>query len=1009
MALQVFLLILSALPTLPLYGEEETSPAHEVTIPGMWYLPAVDGIWYGSPADCKAEWGWTKVPVLKDFILQKGGEPTQRTEVRLYYSARSLHVAFTCFDADLENLVPGVSPANHPVDAPLEWLEDVVEIFVQPDESSPIYFQLGVNPNGARFDQVRGRGAPSDWNGRWRAATRILEDRWQAEIVVDISSLALPNQFRGTPPRGNSWLMTFCRSAGHWKEYSSWGKAMGWHRPQNWGRVVFGPKLAGPSWKDQPHDPSDAIVTEVDAGEPNLGERALKVELKNPGDKPLDLVLKMAVGDAKGWSLDPVSAKESLKPVQLGPGESREVPLTYLVTEGRGPRKSLVFTVTRKGLSFPSYYADCQFRIFPLRKRVGEMEAELRAMAAQCLQYDPDRKHEDARECLSRIELLKEKLAQAAPSRTAPAQAIPLARAAEKDLEKLRLDFANRIRPRLYLAGHGVERPGFAVGVTSSAIKVFPDTPFKGSLGEPARLFLARNEYESVQTVILPVSTDLKEVRVQITPLSGPGGARFDLQSIRVHRVGTVLIEAALPVRNGLWPDPLYPTERTPVTAFTPQPMMVTVRSAEDQTPGVYRGAIRFSAEGADAIEVPLEVTVYDFALPKALSLFNDIWFCPIRASTYYGEVTPELFAKFAELTSRYHVPASINFTTVQRLLRRVLKPDGSLGFDFSALDPFIDTMRKTGAQRVNTNFGNSWQTWRGFYASGTWYYVPGRRQARLKDGLDPDQEYERHLRAVHSYLLEKGWTREQLFYVGGDEPWAKKVRDEMRPGYEIARRAVPDIKRQSAAAHPGMKELHDLIDIWCPQVREFSPSAYRDDPREVWMYTCGWKYPPYPCYSIMVPGVAARITHWVCRKYGVTAFLYWGMNVWETGNGINVQRTKSHAEKRWVHDRWKPALNTGDGILVYPTPGGPIPSQRLLCIRDGTEDHEYLTILSQLANRQSSADKKLTREARRLAAVPNEIVASTTQWTTDIDKLERARQRVAQLIVELSGKGRRR
>ena len=975
----------------------------EVTIPGLWYLPAFDGQWYGSPAGLKEEWGWSRVPVVSNFVLREGGEPTQKTEVRFYYNARRLHLAFICFDADIGKLVRGVSPSDHPVDAPLEWLADVFEMFIQPDPSVPLYFQLGVNPSGARYDQARGPGAPADWNGRWQVATKILEDRWQGEIMVDVSSLALAGQFRGTPPRGSSWKMTFCRSAGHWKEYSSWGVPNGWHRVENFGTVTFGPTLKGASWTTQPHDPDDVIVTDVDAGEPNLGERVLTTTLANPGASALRLILALSAGDAKGWALDPVAARKTETAVTLASKESRRLSLPYRVDEGRGQRKSLLFTAKRGDRCGPSYYADCRFSIFPLARRIEEMGAVLRSISKQCRDLAAGRAPGDAEECSTRVTALSKRIKAIAGADVKPADAIPKAKSIQSDVAKLQLDFANRIRPRLYLASLGASRPGFAVGTAPAVLKVLPDAPFEGKLGGPARISLAKNERESAQFVILPAAAGLPPVRVEVGPLVGPGGTQIDAARVQVHRVGMVLVETDLPVRNGLWPDPLYPSDTTKTQPFTPQPMMVTVHAAKDQKAGLYRSNVHFTAKDHDAVAVPFEVEVYDFALPDRTALFNNIWFCPLRAEIYYGKLTPELFESFARLTHQYRVGTGIDFTLIQRHVKRRLDADGRLAFDFSELDPYLRMMRRYGMDRVNINFYCSWQAWEHFYRKGIWYYVAGRSQARHRDCLDPHGAYEQHLAAVHEHLLSLGWAAQDLYYVGGDEPWAQKVREEMRPGYEIARRAVPGIKRQSAAAHPGMEDLHDLLDIWCPQTREFDPSAYDGDDREVWMYTCGWKYPPYPCYSVPVPGLAARMTHWVCRKYGITCFLYWGMNIWEVGNDINVMRAKPRAEKRWVHDGWESPLACGNGILLYPTPDGPIASQVLLCIRDGTEDYEYLTILARLARESRGAPGSLVEEAQRLAAVPDDIVTSTKEWITDTDKIMRTRARVAELIVRLA------
>jgi len=364
------------------------------------------------------------------------------------------------------------------------------------------------------------------------------------------------------------------------------------------------------------------------------------------------------------------------------------------------------------------------------------------------------------------------------------------------------------------------------------------------------------------------------------------------------------------------------------------------------------------------------------------------------------------LFEKFARLAAAYRVPPAVNYVTVQRHLRFRRAADGAMLYDWTDVDPYLRIMRQLNCDRVNINFSCNWHHWPTFFEKDMWYLPPGRRQARFHVCADPMGEYGRFLQDCFEHLVSLGWDPDDLYYVGADEPWAQKVRDDMRPAHELARRVLAKVPRSAAAAHPGMTNIADLIEIWCPQVREFAPDAYANDPRELWLYTCGWKFPPYPCYSVPVPGVATRITGWICRKYNVTSFLNWGMNVWEAGNDINIMRRKPFAEKRWVKDGWSCKLAAGDGVLLYPTPDGPIASQRLLCIRDGTEDYEYLTILRRLANEVKHAPADLLAEARTLAAVPAEIVTSTTEWTTDAARLEATRRRAAELIVEL---GRRR
>jgi len=991
------------LPSL-LTGEEEVE-VPRITIPAAWYHPAPDGQWHGSPPEFKREWGWTQFPKTSNFVLREGGEPGQKTEIRLYYTPKTLYIAAILHDAHIDKLVRGVSPLNFPKDAPLEWLADVFEVFIQPDLSSPIYYQLGVNPNGARFDQVKGKGAPvsvdgSGWDGRWRVGTKILKDRWQVEMAIELASLGLSGDLRGTPMRGSEMGITFCRSAGHWKELSSWGVAGTWHRTDKFGRIVFGPRLDRASWKNHPLDPDDVIVNDIDSGSPDLGKYELQATLANPGPKPMKLLVKLTVGDTRAWSLDPVKVIESAEEIELPPDSHRKIKMAYEVTEGRGRDKTLTFTVRRPEYQGPSYHAVCRFRIFPLKKKVAEMRGILERIQEEC---DKARDLPSAIQAKEHSRKILEGLEEISASKASPANAILKAKTAEKETAKLRLLFANRIRPRIYARAAGMKNPGFFVGTALATTKVFPDAPFEGQMGKPVRISLARNERRSSQCVILATSKDLKEVRFRVLT-EKPGPVSFE-----TFRVGTVSIDTSLPVRNGAWPDPLYPTDRTTAKFGVPQPVIVTAHAGPETPSGIYRSRLRFEAEGFDSVEIPFDIEVYDFALPQRMSLFNEIWWDSVRPGVYYNRITPELFEKFCRLASDYHAVPGIDFFTVQRNLKFVKKPGEPLGLDWTDVDPYLKIMRKYGRQRQNINFSHTWTHWPGFFAKSVYYFVPGRSQARHYRSPNPNADYERFLRSSYDHLRSLGWKADDLYYVGGDEPWSQKVRDEMRPGYEIAHKVIPELRRSSAAAHPGMKNIDDIIDIWCPQVREFDPAAYRKDSREVWMYTCGWKFPPYPCYSVHVPGMAARITGWVCRKFNVTGFLYWGSNVWEIGNDINLMRVKPPAEKRWITDGWRPALTTGDGILYYPTPEGPIASQRLLCIRDSTEDYEYLTILRRLAAEAKTAPERLVTEARELASVPDRIVKSTTEWTQNANELEAARIRAAELIVALSAHARKR
>ncbi len=90
-------------------------------------------------------------------------------------------------------------------------------------------------------------------------------------------------------------------------------------------------------------------------------------------------------------------------------------------------------------------------------------------------------------------------------------------------------------------------------------------------------------------------------------------------------------------------------------------------------------------------------------------------------------------------------------------------------------------------------------------------------------------------------------------------------------------------------------------------------------------------------------PAIDHRLLLWQNQKYGVTGFLYWGLDTW---------RDNLAGEKRWPEVKWNPATwrndagkaHNGDGQLLYPGPNRqPLSSIRLENFRDGCEDYEYL------------------------------------------------------------------
>jgi hypothetical protein len=137
----------------------------------------------------------------------------------------------------------------------------------------------------------------------------------------------------------------------------------------------------------------------------------------------------------------------------------------------------------------------------------------------------------------------------------------------------------------------------------------------------PVSLAAARNEYEPVQIVLRP-KAELKNARVSIAPLKGQDAA-LDPKHVRVDRVEYVYVKRPTDRKGarGWWPDPLPPFEQgCTLAAGRNHPLWITVYVPPEQPAGDYRGAVLIKADGW-ATEVPLNLRVYDFALPKVASM----------------------------------------------------------------------------------------------------------------------------------------------------------------------------------------------------------------------------------------------------------------------------------------------------------------------------------------------------------------------------------------------------
>ena len=115
---------------------------------------------------------------------------------------------------------------------------------------------------------------------------------------------------------------------------------------------------------------------------------------------------------------------------------------------------------------------------------------------------------------------------------------------------------------------------------------------------------------------------------------------------------------------------------------------------------------------------------------------------------------------------------------------------------------------------------------------------------------------------------------------------------------------------------------------------------AIKEDPsKELWWYTCVSPQFPFPNLFVNYQGVMTRVIWWQQFMYDVDGYLYWEV----TADWDDIY-TKRYSEV---------FPTNGDGTLIYLGEkfgfSGPVPSWRLIQVRDGFDDFDMLRMAEEI------------------------------------------------------------
>ncbi len=592
-------------------------------------------------------------------------------------------------------------------------------------------------------------------------------------------------------------------------------------------------------------------------------------------------------------------------------------------------------------------------------------------------------------------------------------RAAGLARERLEDMEK-------RFPVVLFNAAVGQEIWGaWHYGWTHGSVKVFrhDEQPFAGEIGGTVKLELAANEGEGVQVVVRS-RRPLRNVKLNAAPLRSADGAVIAPEQLSIAPVGyvnTIRPYYDVPF-TGWYPDPICTfLDGFELPEETWQPILVDVRTAADQPAGLYRGNLTLTADGMKPIEIPFEVTVYDFAIPVKHHL-------PTAFSAgfeFFGPYfqTPEERERFLQYCAdqcsledlQEGTPAYRAAVAYEKTIDLMLEHRMALDNIYSPFPPRLEWLKKLKANGIDRF---SVLNYSGQFDPETGRLTPESKQ-KFFDDLDAILK-----------KLEAAGLRDMAEVYGFDEsqpryfPALKEITDEIKAKY-------PDLPISTTAYDPtygGDGNELTSIDIWCPLLPHFETNqaniqAARQRGKKIWWYICCNPKAPYPNWFVEYPTAQARLVMGAMPwKYDVEGFLYYAMMLWRdhwdaTAPDGTPKRCGTTMARYMttgpLTDFNGASLNvySGDGELVYPGADGPVPTLRLKAIRDGLEDYEYLWLLREAAGQARNGAQNVPagwlERAEQALTVPAAVVKNLREFDNSGDRLLAYRRQIAELLNE--------
>ena len=589
------------------------------------------------------------------------------------------------------------------------------------------------------------------------------------------------------------------------------------------------------------------------------------------------------------------------------------------------------------------------------------------------------------------------------------------------------------LRFRRACRAEGLPSPSMLLGKATSMEKILPRGRFsaKPLTKEGLSVRLARNEYESVQVLVMPKCDDLRGVKVAVdgdlNQIESEGGI-LPASNIVCAAMGYVkvsepppywvghnepsgappgYVRKIRPAELGWWPDPILEfLGEVDVKDSDLQSFWVRVHCPEGQASGLYRGALVISAEGVEPVRVPFAVRVNDFALGRVSELPLAINFNPGGM----GADAKKRIAAAPEAPARMwarHKEEWVDF------LADYLIP-------FDGLYDWGDPRRLFAQKRLLAQGRSGLMNLRYWGPCGSGKEAMDKFRETIVEGI----------KASYKNAVDAG---QRNFYIYGCDENTSDLFPKVRTAALEIKKALPDVPLLTTAYDHdfGVGTPLDVIDWFVPLTPSYDvgkATAARKAGHQVWWYVCSQPPPPYANAFIESAAMETRLLMGAQSvRMRPDGFLYYQISIWNSTNCITSGPFTDWDVRTFLNYH-------GDGQWTAVGPDGiPLPTIRLENFRDGLEDYAYAKLLEQKLREVESSKLKVESEgdsqpsngqtvkpsnraswaqrAREALAVPRELMDTMTNYSDDPSALYRWRDEMAELIesAEQPGNGKER